>query len=244
MCGRYAATLPPEMMLDLFRVLNAIDFPPRYNIAPTQPIVVVIEEHGRRSARLARWGLVPRWVKDPRKFPLIINARIEGIAEKPAFRDAIRYRRCIVPASGYYEWRAGPGKTRTPYYITLADGEPMAFAGLHATWSGPEGEEVDTAAIVTVAAANELAQLHEREPAVLQGDAVERWLDVRHVDGNAARQLALPLPPGAARFHPVSTLVNSNTNDGPALIAPVSAEVPQPSTQVRKKAASGQLDLF
>jgi putative SOS response-associated peptidase YedK len=146
MCGRYAYILPPDAMLALFKILNELIYPPRYNIAPTQPIPVVWEQQGRRTAQLVRWGFVPGWVKDPREFPLLINARSEGMAEKPAFRDALKHQRCVIPASGYYEWMKRPDGSKQPYYITEADGRTMAFAGLYSTWMGPEGEEIDTAA--------------------------------------------------------------------------------------------------
>ena len=138
MCGRYASTLPPEMMEELFKLLNSIDLVPRYNIAPTQPVAAIWEAHGRREAHFARWGLVPGWVKDPREFPLLINARVETMAEKPAFRDALKHGRCIIPASGYYEWHTNPDKTKQPYYITMArrsaDGAGRALCQL----DGPE----------------------------------------------------------------------------------------------------------
>jgi putative SOS response-associated peptidase YedK len=246
MCGRYAATLPPDMMVELFNLLNQIDFPPRYNIKPTEPIAVIREEHGRRTVQLARWGLVPRWVKDPRQYSLLINARIEGIEEKPAFSEAIRRHRCIVPASGYYEWHTGPGGKKQPYYVTLADGRPMAFAGLFTTWEGPNGEEVDTAAIITVAAGPDLAAIHPRTPAILQDEAIDLWLDTNQVSGRKAVQLALPLAPGAVRFHPVSPRVGSSINDDPELIDPVTLTEQQPVAPKPKKRAAGcdQLDLF
>lgn len=244
MCGRYAVTLPPEAMADLFRTLNTLDFPPRYNIAPTQPVAAIMEEHGRRVGKLVRWGLVPQWVKDPREFPLIINARVETIGAKPAFRTALKYHRCILPASGYYEWRTGPDKSRQPYYITLADGAPMALAGLYATWVGPEGEEVDSAATVTVPANPELAHIHDRMPAILRGEAIDRWLDTGTVGVLEAEALLAPLPEGAVSFHPVDRAVGSNRNEGPQLIAKV-ALAAQPLTR-RQVSASGQsqLDLF
>lgn len=250
MCGRYAVTLPPEMMVELFNLLNQIDYPPRYNIKPTEPIAVIREEHGRRTIQLARWGLVPRWVRDPRQFSLLINARIEGIEEKPAFSEAIRRHRCIVPASGYYEWHTGPGGWKRPYYVTLADGRPMAFAGLFTTWEGPNGEEVDTAAIITVPAGPDLARIHPRTPAILQGEAVDRWLDTDQVSGQKAVQLVLPLPPGAVRFHPVGKAIGASTADGPDLIRPLTAEEAVAEAEAapvrRKKTVAGgdQLDLF
>lgn len=241
MCGRYASTLPPEMMQELFKTLNAIDMVPRYNIAPTQPVAAIWEEGKRREAHFARWGLVPHWVKDPRQFPLLINARVETMAEKPAFRDALKHGRCIIPASGYYEWRTNPDKSKQPFYITLADDRPMALAGLYTTWSGPEGEEVDTVATITVPANGQLSVIHDRMPAILSGDAIEQWLDVRGITAPTAYQLALPLEPGALKFHPVSTRVNSARYDDPGLIEAVADVRPEP---VRKKASSAQLDLF
>lgn len=241
MCGRYASTLPPEQMAELFKLLNSIESVPRYNIAPTQPVIAIWEESGRRQGHFARWGLVPRWVKDPREFPLLVNARVETMAEKPAFRDALKHGRCIIPASGYYEWHTNPDKSKQPYYITLADDRPMALAGLYATWVGPEGEEIDSVATITVPANGQLSAVHDRMPAILEGEAIEQWLDVRDVRASAAYQLALPLQDGAVKFHPVSTRVNSARDDDPGLIVEVAVEKPEP---VRKKAAGGQLDLF
>ncbi len=241
MCGRYASTLPPEQMAELFKLLNSVESVPRYNIAPTQPVIAIWEESGRRQGHFARWGLVPRWVKDPREFPLLVNARVETMAEKPAFRDALKHGRCVIPASGYYEWHTNPDKSKQPYYITLADDRPMALAGLYATWVGPEGEEIDSVATITVPANGQLSAVHDRMPAILEGEAIEQWLDVRGFPAKAAHQLALPLEDGAVKFHPVSTRVNSARDDDPGLIVEVSVERPDP---VRRKAAGGQLDLF
>ena len=243
MCGRYASTLPPEMMQELFKLLNQLDMVPRYNIAPTQPIAAIWEQHGRREAHFARWGLVPGWVKDPREFPLLINARVETMAEKPAFRDALKHGRCIIPASGYYEWHTNPDKSKQPYYITYADGRPMALAGLYASWMGPNGEEIDSVATITVPANRQLSEVHDRMPAILVGEQVEQWLDVRNVRAREAAQLTLPLPDGVLKFHPVSTRVNSARDDDPGLIEPVEIELPKPR-QAKMAAGGGQLDLF
>lgn len=244
MCGRYAATLPPEMMVELFKLLKSIDMVPRYNIAPTQPIAAIWEEGGRREGHFARWGLVPRWVKDPREFPLLVNARAESMSDKPAFRDPLKHGRCIVPASGYYEWHTGPDKKKRPYYITRADGQPMALAGLFATWSGPEGEEVDSVATITVAANRQLSVIHDRMPAILMSeDEIDAWLNVREVRAEEAAQMALPLEDGVLKFHPVSMRVNSAREDDPGLIVEVAEEKPEPVVKA-KKAAGGQMDLF
>ena len=249
MCGRYAATLPPEMMVEMFKLLNSIDFPPRFNITPTQPIAVVWEQSGRRTIQLVRWGFVPTWVKDPREFSLLINARAETMAEKPSFRNAVRNSRCIVPASGYYEWMKGPDGKKQPYYITMADGGPMIFAGLYSQWAGPEGEEVDTACIVTVEPNLEISSVYDRMPAILRGDAVDAWLNTRDIDVKDATQLALPLPEGSLKYHPVGKAIGSATAEGPELIRPATAEEldAAPAPRPRKKAAGGgggQMDLF
>ncbi len=251
MCGRYAATLPPEMMVELFKLLNRIDYPPRYNIAPTQPIPVIWEQEARRTVQLVRWGFVPGWVKDPREFPMIINARAESLAEKPSFRDAIRRTRCVVPASGYYEWMKGPDGKKRPYYITLENDEVMAFAGLYSTWSGPQGEEVDTAAIVTVEPNLEISSIYDRMPAILRGEqAIDDWLNTRDVSGRDAMKLAAPPPAGAMKYHPVGKAIGQATAEGPDLIRPLTDEEMAPETAEkpvrRKKAAGdvGQGELF
>lgn len=245
MCGRYAATLPPEMMVELFGLLNSIDFPPRYNITPTQPIAVIWEQAGRRTIQLVRWGFVPTWVKDPREFTLLINARAESMAEKPSFRNAVRNSRCIVPASGYYEWMKGPDGKKQPYYITMADDSPMIFAGLYSQWAGPEGEEVDTACIVTVEPNLEISSVYDRMPAILQGEAIELWLNTRDIDAKAATQLALPLPEGSLKYHPVSKAIGSARAEGPELIRPIDPSVAEVQPKPKKVASGGgQMDLF
>ncbi len=224
MCGRYAITTAPEAMRRMFGYPEQPNFPPRYNVAPTQPIPVVVTDGEARRFRLMRWGLIPAWVKDPRKFTLIINARSEGITEKPAFKNAFRRRRCLIPADGYYEWQSlADGKQ--PLFIHAADGQPFAFAGVFETWAGPDGEEVDTVAIITAAATGQLAALHDRVPVTLDRSDYARWLD-------CADELALDdvlallraPPPGEFVWHPVSRDVNKVANDAPHLTAPLSPE--------------------
>jgi len=248
MCGRYAFLLPPDAMAALFKVLNEVDYPPRYNITPTQPIIVVLERQGRRTAELFRWGFVPGWVKDPREFSLLINARAESMAEKPSFRDAVRNSRCIVPATGYYEWMTGADGVRRPYYITSNETETMAFAGLYSTWAGPNGEEVDTVCIVTVDPNLEISGVYDRMPAILRGQAaIDAWLDTRQVDVKEALALAASPPAGTMKYHPVAKAVGRADAEGPGLIEPLTPEqaaAEAASARPRKKAASGQLDLF
>jgi putative SOS response-associated peptidase YedK len=245
MCGRFAI-IEPARLAALFGLESGLDFPPRYNIAPTQPVPVVHEDHGRRTMALMRWGFVPGWVKDPREFPLLINARSETMAEKPAFRDALRHGRCIVPADGYFEWRTGPDKRKQPFYVSRTDGKPMAMAGLCSIWCGPNGEEVDTVAIVTVPANAELAPIHDRMPAILDPAGFDDWLDTGGVSAAAASRLALPQPVGALRYHPVSTRVNAASQDDPGLVLAAAETLPAPARnrQKPKSDAGGQLDLF
>jgi len=237
MCGRYTATNTLMELLARLGLKSTVDIVPRYNVAPTQPVLAVWEESGMREARFARWGLMPRWVKDPRAFSLLVNARAETMIEKPAFRDSVKHGRCILPASGYYEWQTGPGNSKQPHYITFANDEPMALAGLYSIWIGPNGEEVDTVATITVPANDQLRVVHDRMPAILRGEEIDRWLDVRGVGIAEATQLILPLENGALKFHPVSTRVNSARDDDEGLIAPVTIEKP-------RRPEPAQLDLF
>jgi putative SOS response-associated peptidase YedK len=220
MCGRFALLALPEEVRALYGYLDAEDFPPRYNIAPTQPIAVVRMEHRGRALALVRWGLVPAWVEDPRKFTLLINARAEGILERPAFKAAMKYRRCLVPASGFYEWRKGADRRapKQPIWIQPPGGGQIAFAGLWETWSDRDGGEVDTAAIVTTAANGPVAAIHDRMPVVILPQDHETWLT-----GSVEEALALLRQPPEDTFEAVqiSTRVNSADNDDPGLIAPV-----------------------
>lgn len=247
MCGRYAVTLPHEAMAQIFKTDNVIDSVPRYNIAPTQPVIAIWNDAMGRTAKLARWGLVPHWVKDPREFPLIINARAETMAQKPTFRDAVNHNRCIIPASGYYEWHTLPNGKRQPYYITLASGAPIALAGLHSNWIGPEGEEVDTVATITVPAGPDVAHIHDRMPALLQDEQIDSWLDVRGTRFDDVSDAIAPQPQGVMASHPVSVRVNSATAEGPDLIEAVSETLtvaPDDKPMKVKKKFSGQMDLF
>ena len=222
MCGRYVITSAPEAIRALFRYLEQPNFPPRYNVAPTQPVPIVRFAEGQRRFTLVRWGLVPYWTKDPRDFTLLINARGESVDSKPAFRDAMRRRRCLFPADGFYEWKV-EGDRRRPYFIRPRMGGPIAFAGLWDSWMGPNGEEMETACIVTTSANRTLAPLHERMPVVIAPEAFDLWLDCAKVDGGTATALIMPAPESLFEVHEVSTAVNRAANDSPALIEPLAA---------------------
>lgn len=223
MCGRFVITSPPAALRQIFGYLEQPNFPPRHNISPTQPVPVVIVENGIRHFRLMRWGLLPAWVKDPRKFALLTNARAETVAEKPAFKNAIRRRRCLIPADGYYEWQ-GSAKPRRPWFIHRRDGQPIGLAGLAETWIGPNGEELDTVAIVTAAASADLSVLHHRVPVTIHASDFERWLDCS--DDSAESVMALMTAPDEGEFawHEISTRVNRVANDDAQLILPITAE--------------------
>src|SRR3979409_536687 len=223
MCGRFVITSPPAALRQIFGYIEQPNFPPRHNVAPTQPIPVVIVENGIRHFRLMRWGLLPAWVKDPRKITLLINARAETVLDKPAFKNAIKRRRCLIPADGYYEWQASETRKR-PYFIHRRDGAPVGLAGLAETWIGPNGEELDTVAIVTAPASADLALLHHRVPVTIAPDDFDRWLDCRPHDAEAAMLLLTAPDEGEFVWHEVSTRVNRVANDDAQLILPISAE--------------------
>jgi putative SOS response-associated peptidase YedK len=223
MCGRYVIMSPPEAMRQVFGYAEQPNFPPRFNIAPTQPVPVVILENGARHFRLMRWGLIPAWVKDPRQFALLINARAETVLEKPAFKNAMRRRRCLLPADGYYEWHQSEGRKR-PFFIRPGNGGLVAFAGLSETWVGPNGEELDTVAIVTTAALGGLATLHPRVPVMIAPGDYARWLDGDATDAGEAMLLLRAPDDGEFVWHEVSTRVNRVAHDDAQLLLPISEE--------------------
>ena len=219
MCGRYTLISAPEAIRALFDYEDQPNFPPRYNITPTQPVAIVRFAEGARRFALVRWGLIPSWVEDPRTFALLFNARGESVNEKPAFRLAMRRRRCLFPTDGFYEWRQ-QGRERRPFFVRPRSGGPMAFAGLWETWIGPNGEEMDTAAIVTTTANRTLATIHPRMPVVIAPDAFDLWLDCTKVDAETAAALIAPAPDQALEAYEVSAAVNHAVNDAAELIAP------------------------
>ena len=211
MCGRITITHPNEALAALFDAVIGNDLPPspRYNICPTNPVAVVTSQGGRRLQAM-RWGLVPPWYKSLTDGPLIINARADTVAAKPAFRDAVRQRRCILPASGFYEWSAGPDSTRLPWYITLKDGQPMALAALYSPWG-----DMGTVAMVTVDGGPNMAGIHDREPVILEPDDWPLWLGEA---GHGAARLMKPTAAGVLQAYRVDPAVNSNRAAGAQLI--------------------------
>jgi putative SOS response-associated peptidase YedK len=245
MCGRYTLTSAPEAIRALFRYAEQPNFPPRYNIAPTQPIPIVRLVEGKREFALVRWGLLPSWVKDPKAFSLLINARGESVLDKPAFRAAMKYRRCLIPADGFYEWQKA-GTRKRPFYVRAKDGGPLAFAGLWECWTGPNGEELGTAAIVTTRASHALSPIHERMPVVVPPEAFNLWLDCKAVDAETAAALIAPARDDLLEAHEIAAAVNRVANDTPALIEPLTENAePEPSAKPKRlKKSTGQASLF
>ncbi|MCR8723158.1 SOS response-associated peptidase [Frigidibacter sp. ROC022] len=229
MCGRFAITLPPEAMVQLFDAVPGNDLPPvpNFNVCPTNAVHVVRRgaaqagdgEAGRRLVAM-RWGVIPSWYKAPNDGPLLINARADTIAEKPAFRQAVRSRRCLIPASGFYEWTVTPDKARLPWYITRADDQPLIFAGIWQEWER-DGQQLVSCAIVTCDANPVMARIHHRMPVILAPADIGLWLGE---EGKGAAVLMRPAPEDALRFHRVDPAVNSNRASGPGLIEPIEAQ--------------------
>lgn len=219
MCGRFTLTAAPEVVEARFRVRVDAGYVPRYNIAPTQPVLVVVARSGRAVVETMRWGLVPAWSKGPKSGPLHINARAETLVEQPAFRHAFAQRRCLVPADGFYEWR-GAGKLRVPYRFTVGAGVVCAFAGLWETWRQPDGGWLISCAIVTTAANPLVAAVHDRMPVILPPEAEAQWLDPAFDDPAALQGLLAPFPAERMNVYQVTPVVNSALHEGPDCLNP------------------------
>jgi putative SOS response-associated peptidase YedK len=194
MCGLYSFKTAREEARSLFKYVETPDFPPRRYVAPLSPIAIVRNDNGQRHFELVRWGFIPSWMKEPRPGKPIINARNETILEKPSFRNAIRRRRCLIPADGYYEWKGDvPGK-KVPYYFHRPDHGPFAFAGIWEHWMGADGSEIETAAIITSEPNRVVSSIHDRMPVVIQTENHAQWLDVQNVGGEEAVQFLRPAP--------------------------------------------------
>ncbi len=212
MCGRFTQTHSAAELAAMFDLEETPDWQPRYNIAPTQPILAIVTPH---HSKPLRWGLIPSWSKDPTIGSRLINARAETVSEKPAFRTAFRRRRCLIPADGYYEWKK-QSERKQPFYFRLESGEPFAFAGLWEHWNSPEGDEIETCTIITTEANELAATVHDRMPVILSEDFYDRWLDP---DFKSPQSLLHPYASDKMLSYPVSTAVNRPTHDTPDCIA-------------------------
>lgn len=251
MCGRFTLSATPHEVEELFALIDLETFPPRYNIAPTQPVLVVLSGPPRdpgsnlpdRQAALVRWGLIPSWAKNLADMPLLINARAETVLEKAAFKTAMRHRRVLVPTTGFYEWRRD-GKTKQAFFIRPKGGGLIAFAGLMETFSDPGGSEIDTAAILTTAANDGLADIHDRMPVVISREDFARWLDCRTQEPRDVLDLLKPAQPDFFEAIPVSDRVNKVANLGADLIDRVETAASRPKLKGATKEQPAQLRLF
>jgi putative SOS response-associated peptidase YedK len=252
MCGRFSLLGTPEEIAAWLDLMELEAFPPRFNIAPTQPILMVVSgetpppgsNRPNRRALLVRWGFIPGWVKDTANYPLMINARSETAIEKASFKAAMRHRRALIPASGFYEWRRTGDKKVQAYWIRPRNGGIFAFAGLHEPWANAEGSEMDTGAILTTSANENLRFIHDRMPVVIEQKDFTRWLDCKTQE---PRHVADLLKPAQADFFeaiPVSDKVNKVTNTGPDIQErvienleerkkPARAKPPEPDDQMK-----------
>ncbi|UCF68856.1 MAG: SOS response-associated peptidase [Acidobacteriota bacterium] len=222
MCGRFTLTSAPEIVAALLGLeTEAVSLAPRFNIAPTQQVPVLVRTGSSEPRELVsmRWGLIPSWSKDPAIGSRLINARSETAAEKPSFRAALRRRRCLIPADGFFEWAAQDDRKR-PYLIRMADGSPFVFAGLWEGWRADDDAPIVSCTILTTTANAKLAKLHHRMPVIVPAEAFERWLDPDQQDPAGVRDLMGPYTHSEMSYTAVSTWVNDPRHDDPRCIAP------------------------
>jgi len=216
MCGRYFLTVSAEEIRQRFGTANRVDWQPRYNIAPSQPIPAIRLHQGQRKLETFRWGLIPFWSRDETIGQRLINARAETLAEKPAFREAFRHRRCLIPASGFYEWQRRD-RRKQPYVVRRRDGDLMVFAGLWEHWCHPDtGEEITSCVVITTDANRTLQPLHRRMPAILEETDWDAWLDPTHPPPSLA-----PCRDDMLAIYPVSPYVNNPRHDDPRCLEPL-----------------------
>lgn len=222
MCGRITKRKSPEELKLSHRIIREVRITPeiRYNLAPSQGVAGVLND-GRGVLEELRWGLIPHWAKDPKIGHKMINARVETLFEKPSFREPVKRRRCVVLADGFYEWKAGPGRAKTPYFIHRRDDRPFAIAGLWDRWHAPDGPEVKSCALVTCPANSLVSTLHDRMPAVLCDDDVERWLTEQLLEKSEVERLLATREWPDFEAYPVSAFVNAPAHDSPECLVPM-----------------------
>jgi len=239
MCGRFTNQYSWAELHALYS-LSDQSFPqsnlrPRFNVAPTDEMPIVRIKDGRRELSLLKWGLVPSSSKDAKDAAKLINARAETVAEKPAFRSAFRHRRCLVPANGFYEWKKITPKEKQPYFITLKDKAPFAFAGLYEWWIPREGSRLETFTIITCAPNPLVAELHDRMPVILGPESWSAWLGEHLLSPDKLKDLLKPFPPDRMEFWPVDKRVGNVANDEPSLILPVQPVAPEEKPPPKQK---------
>ncbi len=221
MCGRFTLRTPLGLLVEQFMLQHSLPFTPRYNIAPTQNVLAVRSEQGERSPVLLHWGLIPAWAKDTKIGYSTINARADTLATKPAFRTALKKRRCLIPADGYYEWLK-EGKIKQPYLYEVDGGQPFAFAGLWEQWWGPNHQSstpLESCTIITTEANDLARQVHDRMPVILDAVDYDVWLDPANQDAESLRYLFDPFPADRMTVRAVSTYVNNAKHEGVECLA-------------------------
>ena len=218
MCGRFTIDISPELLVQLFGLAETPVITPRYNIAPAQQVPVIRRYgDGQNHLDYLHWGLIPSWAQDKPIGSRLINARSETVTEKPSFRQAIRYRRCFVLGSGFYEW-VQEEKEKQPWLIRLKDGSPMVFAGLWEIWKSSEGEVVESCTILTTAANRLVAPIHDRQPLILSPDEYRTWLERTTTDPTGLKKMFQPFTADLMEMFPVSPMVNSVKNESADLV--------------------------
>ncbi|MHC5306785.1 SOS response-associated peptidase [Bartonella sp. LJL80] len=251
MCGRFSICATARLVGEAFGAWIEGEFPYRYNIAPTQPILLIRSPESYRDSRsnlpphdmmLARWGFIPAWTKQPDSWPLTFNIRAETVSEKKSFRNALHYHRVIVPATGFYEWKKAPNAKSQPFYIHQKEGSIIGFAGLMETWSGAEGSQVDTAAILTCAAKPPLSALHRRMPVVVRRADVARWLDCRRYRPDDVMDILQRSSIEDLAYHAVSDKINNGAYLGSDVQDAILLQETEKSAG--KETENKQFDLF
>jgi putative SOS response-associated peptidase YedK len=222
MCGRFALVANGEVVAEQFSLLSAPQLAPRYNIAPTQPVAAVrVNATGARELTHFYWGLIPQWAKDIKMASRMINARAETISEKPSYRSPFKYRRCLVPVSGFYEWQKLSSGEKQPMYIQEADGSLLGIAGIYEHWSSPDGSEIDSVSLLTTRPNKFMADIHNRMPVIIEPADYNTWLDPQNNGSDLLLHLLRPYPSERMTAYPVSTLVNNPRNDVADCIMPL-----------------------
>ncbi len=210
MCGRFALYTDPKALAKQFQTANIFDLQPSYNVAPSQTIPIVRNENNQRQFVLAKWGLIPSWAKDIKIGYNTINAKAETVAEKPSFRSAFKYRRCLIPVDGYYEWQElANSKTKQPWYISLKRQQPMALAGLWEHWQGQDGSEIESCTIIVTSGNELMINIHDRMPIILPEEHWDLWLNSANQDKQALQSLLAQYPHEEMTAWQVGTMVNS-----------------------------------
>ena len=230
MCGRYRLSRRKQMIEEYFETENEVDWEPRYNIAPSQPVGIIRQDPSKpeRHFSLARWGLIPSWATDASIGFKTINARAETVADKPAFRDAFVSRRCLLPADGFFEW-SRRGKEKQPFHFGMQDDSLFAFAGLWDRWKDPSGTVIESCTILTTTPNSLLVDVHDRMPVILRPDNYDLWLDPGFKDVKALAEVLAPFDAAKMRSFPVSTRINAVANDDPDCVVPWQSSPPAQS---------------